>query len=112
VEHKLEMSVMYAVIDVGGRQVKVSPEERVRMPRMEVEVGSEVVFDQVYAVRKDGDFLVGCPVVEGAKVVAEVVAHGKADKVMVYKFKRRKYYRRKRGHRQPFTEVRISEIIA
>ena len=53
----------------------------------------------------------GCPTVEGAKVVGEVIAHGKADKVLVYKYKRRKFYRRKRGHRQPFTEVKISEII-
>jgi len=102
---------MYAVVDLGGRQIRVSPEEHVRIPRMDAEVGSSVTFDRVFAVRTNGDFAVGTPTVEGARVVGEVIAHGKADKVLVYKFKRRKFYRRKRGHRQPFTEVKISEII-
>jgi len=102
---------MYAVVDLGGRQIRVSPDEHVRIPRMDAEVGSSVTFDRVFAVRTNGDFAVGCPTVEGAKVVGEVIAHGKADKVLVYKYKRRKFYRRKRGHRQPFTEVKISEII-
>jgi large subunit ribosomal protein L21 len=102
---------MYAVIDVGGRQIRVSPDERVEVPRLEVEIGSSVTFDRVYAVRTDGDFEVGTPTIEGAKVIGEVVAHGKAGKVTVYKYKRRKFYRRKRGHRQPFTQVKISEIV-
>jgi large subunit ribosomal protein L21 len=102
---------MYAVIDVGGRQLKVAPEETVRVPRMRAEVGSTVTFDRVYALRTDGDFKVGSPSVEGARVVGTVVAHGKAEKELIYKYKRRKYYRRKRGHRQPFTEVKISQIV-
>ena len=102
---------MYAVVDFGGRQIRVSPDEHVRIPLMDAEVGSSVTFDRVFAVRTDGDFAVGAPTVEGAKVVGEVIAHGKADKVIVFKMKRRKFYRRKRGHRQPFTEVKISEII-
>jgi len=102
---------MYAVIDVGGRQLKVAPEETVRVPRMRAEVGSTVTFDLVYALRTDGDFKVGSPSVEGAKVVGTIVGHGKAEKELIYKYKRRKYYRRKRGHRQPFTEVRISQIV-
>jgi large subunit ribosomal protein L21 len=102
---------MYAVIDVGGRQLKVAPEETVRVPRMRAEVGSTVTFDRVYALRTDGDFKVGSPSVEGAKVVGTIVGHGKAEKELIYKYKRRKYYRRKRGHRQPFTEVRISQIV-
>lgn len=102
---------MYAVIDVGGRQLKVAPDETVRVPRMRAEVGSTVTFDRVYALRTDGDFKVGSPSVEGARVVATVVGHGKAEKVLIFKYKRRKFYRRKRGHRQPFTEVKISQIV-
>lgn len=101
---------MYAVIDVGGKQVKVSPEEHVKVPRLKAEVGSDVTFDRVYAVSSDGGIQIGTPTVEGAKVTANVVAHGKAKKVIVFKYKRRKYYRRKRGHRQLYTEVKISEI--
>jgi large subunit ribosomal protein L21 len=101
---------MYAVIDVGGKQLKVSPEEHVRVPRLEAEVGTKVTFDRVYAVSSKGNIQIGAPTVEGAKVTASVVAHGKAKKVIVYKYKRRKYYRRKRGHRQPYTEVKIGKI--
>ena len=103
---------MYAVIEVGGRQFRVSPEEHVIVPRLEAEIGKAVTFERVYAVRSNGDFRVGTPIVEGAKVVATVVSHGKGKKVIVYKYKRRKFYRRKRGHRQPFTEVKITEIVA
>jgi large subunit ribosomal protein L21 len=102
---------MYAIIDVGGKQLKVSPEECVRVPHLKADVGSQVTFDRVYAVRSNGDVKVGTPTVEGAKVVADVVAHGRAKKVIVSKYKRRKFYRRKRGHRQAYTEVKISEIV-
>jgi large subunit ribosomal protein L21 len=103
---------MYAIIDVGGRQLRVSPEEVVRVPLMEAEVGAPVTFDRVFALRTDGGMKIGTPTVEGAKVTAEVVSHGKADKIIVFKYKRRKFYRRKRGHRQPYTEVKISDIAA
>ena len=102
---------MYAVIDVGGRQLRVAPEEVVRVPRLRADVGQTVTFDRVYALRTNGDVKIGSPSVEGAKVMATVVAHGKADKELIYKYRRRKFYRRKRGHRQPFTEVRISQIV-
>jgi large subunit ribosomal protein L21 len=103
---------MYAIIDVGGRQMRVSPEEVVRVPLLTAEVGSPVTFDRVFALRTKGDVKIGTPTVKGARVVGEVVSHGKADKVIVYKYRRRKFYRRKRGHRQPYTEVKISEIAA
>lgn len=102
---------MYAVIDVGGRQIRVSPEEQVRVARLEADVGSQVTFDRVLAVRSDDDFRIGTPTVEGAKVVAEVLSHGKSKKVVVAKYKKRKFYRRKRGHRQLFTAVRICDIV-
>ncbi len=103
---------MYAIIDVGGRQLRVSPDEVVRVPLLKAEVGSPVTFDRVFALRTDGDVKIGTPTVEGAKVTGEVVSHGKADKVIVYKYKRRKFYRKKMGHRQPYTEVKISGIAA
>jgi large subunit ribosomal protein L21 len=102
---------MYAIIEAGGRQVRVSPDDHVQVDRLDAEVGSTVSFDRVFAVKNNGDFLVGAPTVEGAKVTGTVIGHGKADKVLIYKYKRRKYYRRKRGHRQPYTEVKISEIV-
>jgi len=101
---------MYAIIGTSGRQIRVSPDEHIRVDRLDAEVGSTVSFDRVFAVRNNGDFLVGSPTVEGAKVTGTVVGHGKAGKLVVYKYKRRKYYRRKRGHRQPYTEVKISGI--
>ncbi len=103
---------MYAIIDVGGKQIRVTPEEVVRVPLLTAEVGSPVTFDRVFALRKNGEVKIGTPLVKGAKVIAEVLSHGKADKVIVYKYRRRKFYRRKKGHRQPYTEVRISEIAA
>jgi large subunit ribosomal protein L21 len=102
---------MYAIIETSGRQIRVSPDEHVRVGPMDAEVGSTVSFDRVFAVRTDGDILLGSPTVEGAQVKATVIGHGKSNKVTVYKYKRRKFYRRKRGHRQPYTEVKISEIV-
>jgi len=102
---------MYAIIEASGRQMRVSPDEHIRVDRLDAEVGSTVSFDRVFAVRKNGDFLVGSPTVEGAEVTGTVIGHGKSDKLVVYKYKRRKYYRRKRGHRQPYTEVKISRIV-
>jgi large subunit ribosomal protein L21 len=102
---------MYAVIDIGGKQIKVSPDQNVRVAHLDLDVGSQITFDRVYAVRRDDEFEIGSPTVKGARVVATVVNHGKAGKVTVYKYKRRKFYRRKRGHRQPFTEVKVSEIV-
>lgn len=101
---------MYAIIDVGGKQIRVEPNVHVRIPRLDLEVGSQVTFDRVYLLRSDGDIRIGEPLVEGASVVGKVVAHGRGEKIVVYKYKRRKYYRRKRGHRQPYTEVVITEI--
>jgi large subunit ribosomal protein L21 len=102
---------MYAVIDVGGRQLKVAPEDTVRVPRIRAEVGSSVTFDRVFAIRTDADLKVGTPSLEGARVMATIVGHGKADKEIIFKYRKRKFYRRKRGHRQPFTEVKISQIV-
>jgi len=102
---------MYAVIDVGGRQLRVTPDETVRVPRRRAEVGATITFDRVFAMRMDGEVRIGSPSIEGAKVIGTVVGHGKADKEIICKYRKRKFYRRKRGHRQPFTEVKIAQIV-
>ena len=101
---------MYAVIETGGKQYRVSPGDLVNVELLEGDPGKEVAFDRILMVSGD-QTLVGTPRVEGAKVIAEVVEQGKGDKVIVFKYKRRKHYQRKRGHRQMFTAVRIKEIL-
>lgn len=103
---------MFAVIVSGGKQHKVVEGERLKLEKIEVETGGTVEFDKVLLV-SDGDSVkVGSPVVAGAKVTAEVVSHGRADKVKIIKFRRRKHYMRRAGHRQWFTEVKITGINA
>jgi large subunit ribosomal protein L21 len=102
---------MYAVFKTGGKQFRAEPGARVRIPSLDVEPGSSVTFDEVL-LAGDGEeqVQVGTPVVEGALVKAEVIRHGRGDKVIVFKRKRRKGYRKKQGHRQGFTEIRIDEV--
>lgn len=100
----------YAILNVDGHQCKVMPDELVRIPKMEAEVGAEVSFDKVMLVSDGQKVEVGTPYIEGKTVTAEVVRHGKDAKVLIFKKKRRKDYRRKTGHRQMFTEVRIKVI--
>jgi len=102
---------MYAVFKTGGKQFRAEPGARIRIPSLEVEPGESVTFDEVL-LTDDGEenVQVGTPVVEGASVKAEVVRHGRGKKVIVFKRKRRKGYRRKQGHRQNFTEIRVEEV--
>jgi len=104
-------SDMYAVFETGGKQFRAEPGSRLRIPSLDVEPGVSVTFDHVL-LAGDGEqnVQVGTPTVEGASVTAEVVRHGRGDKVIVFKRKRRKGYRRKQGHRQNFTEIRIDEV--
>jgi len=102
---------MYAVVEIAGKQFKVTSSDKVRVPKLDVEVGKTVRFDKVLLVADDGNVKVGNPTVAGARVEAKVLAHGKDEKVTVFKKKRRKGYRVKRGHRQPYTEIEISEIL-
>lgn len=101
---------MYAVFSTGGKQFRAEPGTKLRIPSLETEPGSNVVFDQVLVASNGTDVSVGLPVVEGAKVTAEVLRHGKERKIIVFKRKRRKGYRKKQGHRQKFTEIRIDQI--
>ena len=101
---------MYAVIVTGGKQYKVSEGDTLFIEKLEVEEGSAVTFDQVLMVG-DGEMItVGTPSVDGATVEAKVLKNGKAKKVYVFKMKRKKNYRRKKGHRQPFTKIEITKI--
>lgn len=102
----------YAIIATGGKQLRVSPGEVVRVERLEAEAGAGVAFDDVRLVARDGEVAVGSPRVEGATVRGTVVTHDRARKVLVFKRKRRKGYRKMRGHRQAFTAVRIDSIDA
>lgn len=102
---------MYAVIETGGKQYRVSEGDVVRVERLDGDVGSEVTLEEIRLIGGD-DTLVGAPVVEGAAVRATVVEQGRGPKVIAFKKKRRKGYRRKVGHRQPFTALRVDEIVA
>jgi large subunit ribosomal protein L21 len=101
---------MYAIFQAKGKQWRAEPGATLRLPSLEAEPGEQVVFDDVLLTDRDGEIVVGRPSIDGAAVSAEVVRHGKGEKVVVFKMKRRKGYRRKQGHRQQFTEVRVVEI--
>ena len=102
---------MYAVIKTGGKQYRVSEGDRLRGEKLPGEPGAQVTFDEVLMIGGE-KVAIGTPVVKGAKVRAEIVTQGRDKKVIVFKFRRRKNYRRKRGHRQPFTELKITGISA
>ncbi|ERP96456.1 50S ribosomal protein L21 [Marinobacter sp. ES-1] len=101
---------MYAVIVSGGKQHRVKEGETLKLEKLEVETGGSVEFDRVLLVASGDDVKVGAPVVEGAKVTAEVVSHGRHDKINIIKFRRRKHHMKRQGHRQWFTEVKITGI--
>lgn len=104
-------AVMYAVIETGGKQYRVQQGDVVFVEKLDVEEGSNINFENVLVMSKDGDLVVGKPYVDGAKVEAVVLEQGKAKKIVVFKFKAKKNYRKKQGHRQPFTKVRIENIV-
>jgi large subunit ribosomal protein L21 len=101
---------MYAVIESGGKQYKVQPGDTVVLEKLAGGVGDAVAFDRVLLVADETQVAVGRPVVEGAKVSGEIVEHGLGEKLIVYKFRRRKNYRRKTGHRQAYTAVKINQV--
>ena len=100
----------YAIVDVSGQQCKITAEAVLRVPRLDAEVGSKVKLEQVLLLSDGKSVHVGKPYVEGKLVHAEVMGHGRDEKVIVFKKKRRKKYRRKRGHRQLFTEIRVEAL--
>lgn len=103
---------MYAIIENGGKQYKVQEGDVLFLEKISSGEGETVVFDKVLAVSRDEEFTVGTPTVEGASVTAKVLGHGKGKKIIVFKYKPKKNYRRKQGHRQPYTKVQIEKINA
>ncbi|WP_028023517.1 50S ribosomal protein L21 [Enterovibrio calviensis] len=103
---------MYAVFQSGGKQHRVSEGQTIRLEKLDIETGSTVEFDSVLLVANGEEVTVGAPFLAGGKVTAEVVTHGRGDKVKVVKFRRRKHSRKQMGHRQWFTEVKITGISA
>jgi len=101
---------MYAVFSSGGKQHRVCEGEVIKLERLTAEPGEEVVFDKVLIVADGNDVTVGQPYVDGGKVTAEVLAHDRAKKIRIIKFKRRKDYMRRQGHRQWFTQLKITGI--
>ncbi|HEX5521014.1 MAG TPA: 50S ribosomal protein L21 [Longimicrobiaceae bacterium] len=101
---------MYAIIRTGGKQFRAEPGKTLRIPSLDIEPGQTITFDEVLLGASGDDVKVGLPLIDGAGVTAEVVKHGKGEKIIIFKHKRRKNYRRKQGHRQKFTEVRVNEI--
>lgn len=102
---------MYAVIRTGGKQYRVSEGERLRVEKLDGAVGDSLSFDQVLMLGGE-KVQIGKPLIAGAKVTAEIIAQDRAKKIIVYKYRRRKNYRRKAGHRQPFTELKVTAIKA
>ena len=103
---------MYAIVEIAGQQFKVEKDQQIFIHRLDAEEGAKVDFEKVLLVENDGKVNVGAPAVEGAKVTAKVVSHVKGDKVLVFKKKRRKGYKKLNGHRQVFTQITIESISA
>jgi large subunit ribosomal protein L21 len=103
---------MYAVIKTGGKQYRVNAGDKLKIEKLDAEVGSEVIFDQVLMVGEGADIKVGTPVLAGATVKATVLNQGRGEKIHIFKMRRRKHYRKSQGHRQSFTEVQIGGISA
>ena len=102
---------MYAVVKTGGKQYKVAPGEKLKVEQMPADVGAQVVLDQVLLVGEGDNVRLGQPVLAGASVQATVVAHGRHDKVRIFKMRRRKHYQKHQGHRQNYTELKIDSIV-
>jgi len=103
---------MLAVIKTGGKQYIVKKGDKIKIEKLKEAQGQEVVFDQVLLVEKAKKVKIGTPFVEGAKVTGKVLEHGKGEKIIVFKYKPKKRYRKKQGHRQPYTLVEITKIEA
>ena len=102
---------MYAVVKTGGKQYKVSAGEKLKVEQIPADAGAQVILDQVLMVGGDDNVRVGQPTVAGATVKATVVAHGRGEKVRIFKMRRRKHYQKHQGHRQNYTELRIEAIV-
>jgi large subunit ribosomal protein L21 len=102
---------MYAVFRTGGKQFRAEPGKKIRVPTLDAEPGESITFEDVLLASDGSEVQVGAPTVDGARVKAEILRHGRDKKIIVFKRKRRKNSRRKQGHRQGFTELRVDEIV-
>ena len=102
---------MYAVVKTGGKQYKVAPGEKLKIEQIPADVGAEVILDQVLLVSEGEAVRLGQPTVAGATVKATVVAHGRGEKIRIFKMRRRKHYQKHQGHRQNYTELQIDAIV-
>ena len=109
---RMEVFRLYAIIKTGGKQYKVAEGSEVIIEKLDAEEGSSVTFEEVLAVGEGAELKIGRPFVEGAKVTATVVKNGKGPKIRIFKYKHKTNYRRRQGHRQPFTKVKIDKIEA
>jgi large subunit ribosomal protein L21 len=107
----MEFVPMYAVVKTGGKQYKVAPGEKLKVELIPADVGAQIVLDQVLLVGDGSNVRLGQPIVTGATVNATVLAHGRGDKVKIFKMRRRKHYQKHQGHRQGFTELKIDDIV-
>jgi large subunit ribosomal protein L21 len=103
---------MYAVVKTGGKQYRVVAGEKIKVEQIPADVGAEITLDQVLMVGEGESVKIGAPLVTGAKVTAKVIAHGRHDKVNIFKMRRRKHYQKHQGHRQNYTELEIAGISA
>jgi large subunit ribosomal protein L21 len=103
---------MYAVIKSGGKQYRVAEGQTLRVEKLAADAGSDIELNEVLLVGSGGDIKIGAPFVKGSKVMATVTGHGRGDKVHIVKFRRRKHYRKQMGHRQDYTELKITSITA
>ena len=110
--NKRKQNSMYAIVEIAGQQFKVAKDQKVYVHRLQEAEGSKVTFDNVMLIEDKGDVTIGAPAIEGAGVTAKILGHLKGDKVIVFKKKRRKGYKKKNGHRQYLTEIQIEAIAA
>ena len=103
---------MYAVIKTGGKQYRVIAGEKIKVEKLVGDVGTTVTLDQILMLADGDKVTIGSPIVKGASIQATVLSHGRGDKVMIFKFRRRKHYRKTQGHRQSYTEIQIGAIAA
>ena len=101
---------MYAVIKTGGKQYRVIPGEKLKIEQIPADIGSEIVLDQVLMVADGENVKVGAPLVDGYTIKATVIAHGRGEKIKIFKMRRRKHYQKHQGHRQNYTEIQIGDI--
>jgi large subunit ribosomal protein L21 len=103
---------MYAIVQTGGKQYKVSEGEILKVEKLAGEAGDKITLDQILMVKDENGTKIGAPLVKDARIIAEVIEQGRAKKIVVYKYKKRKNYRRKQGHRQSYTKIKIETIEA